>query len=153
VGGPDPIRGGGVWIPFQGSGPYTRGSWTKLGGPDCIFRGPTPSHGGMDSLLMPWSITLSLDTWRPRTCPCGGVRRYCGPRVVARGWSESWPGPTYSSFTTRLRGAAWVLCLYTVVRGTLVSGYRQWPSGPPQGRMRACRWGQSLHLALIWPDW
>jgi hypothetical protein len=25
--------------------------------------------------------------------------------------------------------------------------------GPPQGRMRACRWGQSLYFALIWPDW
>jgi hypothetical protein len=29
-------------------------------------------------------------------------------------------------------------------KGTLVLGYRQWPPGPPQGRMRACRWGQSL---------
>jgi hypothetical protein len=74
---------------------------------------------------MPWSISLSLDTWRPRTRPCGGVRRCCWPRVVARGWGESWPGPTYNSFTTRLEIAAWVLRLYTVVRGTLVSGYRQ----------------------------
>jgi hypothetical protein len=24
--------------------------------------------------------------------------------------------------------------------------------GPSQGRMRACRWGQSLYFALIWPD-
>jgi hypothetical protein len=29
--------------------------------------------------------------------------------------------------------------LHTLVRGTLVSEYRQWPLGPPQGRMRACR--------------
>jgi hypothetical protein len=36
---------------------------------------------------------------------------------------ESWPGPTYSSFTMRLKIAAWVLRLHTVVRGTLVSGY------------------------------
>jgi hypothetical protein len=82
----------------------------------------------------------------------GGVRCCCWPRVVARGWGESWPGPTYSSFTTRLKIAAWVLRLYTAVRGTLVSGYRQWPPGPPQGRMRACRWGQSLYLASTWPD-
>jgi hypothetical protein len=34
--------------------------------------------------------------------------------------------------------------LYTVVEGTPDSGYRQWPPGPPQGRVRACRWGQSL---------
>jgi hypothetical protein len=58
------------------------------------------------------------------TRPCGGVKRYCWPRVVTRGWGESWPGPTYSSFTTRLKIVAWVLRLYTVVRGTLVSGYR-----------------------------
>jgi hypothetical protein len=56
-------------------------------------------------------------------------------RVVARGWGESWPGPTYSSFTTRLKIATWVLRLHTAVRGTLVSGYRQWPPGSPQGRM------------------
>jgi hypothetical protein len=41
---------------------------------------------------------------------------------------------------------------YTAVRGTLVSGYRQWPPGPPQGRMRACRRGQSLYFASTWPD-
>jgi hypothetical protein len=146
MGGPDPIRGGGVWIPFQGSGPYMWGSWTKLGGPDCISRGSVLSHGGPNSLLMSWSISLSLDTWRPRTRLCGGVKRCCWPIVVARGWGESWPGPTYSSFTTRLKIVAWVLHLYTVVRGTLVSGYRQWPLGPPQERMRACRWGQSLYF-------
>jgi hypothetical protein len=149
----DPIRG--VRIPFQGSGSHTWRSWTKLGGPDRIHRGlarPAPSHWGPDSLVIPQSMSLSLDTWRHRTRPCGGVRCCCWPRVVARGWGKSWPGPTYSSFTTRLEIAAWVLRLYTVVRGTLVSGYRQWPPGPPQGRMRACRWGQSLYFASTWPD-
>jgi hypothetical protein len=34
--------------------------------------------------------------------------------------------------------------LHIVVRGTPDLGYRQWPPGPPQGRIRACRWGQSL---------
>jgi hypothetical protein len=47
-------------------------------------------------------------------------------------------------FTTRLEVAAWAPRFHTVVRGTPVSGYRQWPPGPPQGRTRACRWGQSL---------
>jgi hypothetical protein len=47
-------------------------------------------------------------------------------------------------FTTRLEIAAWAPCLHAVVRGTPVSGYRQWPPGLPQGRIRACRWGQSL---------
>jgi hypothetical protein len=77
VGGPDPLRG--VRIPSQGSGPYTWGSWTKLGGPDCISRDLALYHGGPDLLLMSWSISLSLYTWRPRTRLCGGVRRYCWP--------------------------------------------------------------------------
>jgi hypothetical protein len=83
VGGSNPIRG--VRIPFQGSGLHTWRSWTNLEGPDCISRGPALSHGGPDSLLRPWGISLSLDTWRLRTRPCGGVRRCCGPRVVVLG--------------------------------------------------------------------
>jgi hypothetical protein len=45
---------------------------------------------------------------------------------------------------TRLEIAAWAPRLHSVVGGTPVSGYRQWPPGPPLGRIRACRWGQSL---------
>jgi hypothetical protein len=111
VGGPDLIQGGPD--PFQRSGLHTWRSWTKLGGSDHIYRGPAPSHGGPN-------------TWWHRTRPCGGVRCCCWPRVVARGWGESWPGPIYSSFTTRLKIATWVLRLYTVLKGTLVSGYRQY---------------------------
>jgi hypothetical protein len=48
VGGPDPIQG--VWIPFQGSDSHTWRSWTKLGGPDRIYRGSAPSHRGPDGL-------------------------------------------------------------------------------------------------------
>jgi hypothetical protein len=66
---------GGVRIPFQGSGLHTWRSWTNLGGPDCISRGPALSHGGPDLLLMPWSISPSLDMWRLQTHPCGGARR------------------------------------------------------------------------------
>jgi hypothetical protein len=51
---------GGVRIPFQGSGSHTGRSWTKLGGPDRIYRGPVPSHGGPDSLVMPQSMSLTL---------------------------------------------------------------------------------------------
>jgi hypothetical protein len=91
VGGLDPIRGGGG----GGSGSHSRGPVPTRGGPvpSQTWRpglygsntGPALSHGGLDSLLMPWSISLSLDTWRPQTRPCGGVRRCCWPRVVARG--------------------------------------------------------------------
>jgi hypothetical protein len=148
VGGLDPIRWGpdpilGVWSIHVGV-------LDQLGGPN---KGPALSHGGPDSLLMPWSISLSLATWRHRSRPHGGVRRCCWSRVIARGWDKSWSGPMYSSFTMRLKIAAWVLRLHTVVRGTLVLGYRQWPPGPPQGRMRAYRWGQSLYFASTWPDW
>jgi hypothetical protein len=83
VDGLDPIQG--VQILFQGSGSHTWRPWTKLGGPYRICRGPARSHGGPDSLVMPQSMSLSLDTWRHRTCPCGGVRCCCWPRVVARG--------------------------------------------------------------------
>jgi hypothetical protein len=117
--------------PYRGFGSHSRGPVRTSGGPrpdleawTVYTGGPVLSQGGPDSLLMPWSILLSLDTWRPRTRPCGGVRRCCWPRVVARGWGESWPGPTCSSFTTRIKIATWVLRLYTVVKGTLVSGYR-----------------------------
>jgi hypothetical protein len=113
--GPVRTRGGPGLSQSWRPGPYIQGSGMGL----------ALSHGGPDSLLTPWSISLSLDMWRPRTRPCGGIRRCCWPRVVARGWGESWPGPTHSSFTTRLKIAAWVLRLYIVVRGTLVSGYRQ----------------------------
>jgi hypothetical protein len=34
-------------------------------------------------------------------------------------------------FNMRLEIAAWAPCFHTVVRGTPVSGYRQWPLGPP----------------------
>jgi hypothetical protein len=37
-----------------------------------------------------------------------------------------------------------VRCLYAVGEGTPDLGYRQWPPVPPQGRMRDCRWDQSL---------
>jgi hypothetical protein len=47
-------------------------------------------------------------------------------------------------FTVWLEIAIRAPHLHTVVRGTPDSGYRQWPLGLPQGRIRACRWGQSL---------
>jgi hypothetical protein len=119
-GDPDPIRRGPDPIPGVrlahvevrdqpwGSGLYIQGSDTILEGPDCTSGGPTLSRGGPDctsggpalsrggpgSLLMLWSMLPSLDTWRPRTRPCGGVGRCCGPKVAARGWGEAQLGPT-----------------------------------------------------------
>jgi hypothetical protein len=115
-GGPDPIPG--VWSVHVGvldqtwrSGLYIQGS------------GTFPWRSGLTVDVLEY-ITFSRHVAAPDP-PMWWVRRCCWPRVVARGWGESWPGPTYNSFTTRLKIAAWVLHLYTVVRGTLVSGYRQ----------------------------
>jgi hypothetical protein len=66
-----------------GSGLYVRGSGTNLGGPDCISGGLALSRGGPNPLLMLWSMPPSLDMWRLRTRPCGGVGRCCGPRIAA----------------------------------------------------------------------
>jgi hypothetical protein len=88
---------GGVRIPFQGvrlahvevedqpwgSGLYIRGSGTILGGLDCTSGGPALSRGGLDSLLMLWSVPPSLDMWRLQTHPCGGVGRCRGSRIAA----------------------------------------------------------------------
>jgi hypothetical protein len=67
--------------------------------------------------------------------------------IVSSGHVAAPRPPTWRGrvlFTARLEIAARAPCLHTVVRGTPDSGYRLWPPGPPQGRIRACRWGQSL---------
>jgi hypothetical protein len=128
------------------------GSGTTIGGPNCTSGGPTLSRGDLDSLLMLWSMPPSLDTWRPQTRPCAGVGRCCGPRIAACDWGESWLGPTHNTSTTRLRDSRVGSSSLYSSRGTLVLGYRQWPLSPPQGRMRACRWGQNLYPASTWHD-
>lgn len=94
TGGPDPIpevqlAHAEVQDQPWGSGLHIRGS------------GALPWGSG--PLLTPWSISPSLDKWRLRTRPCGGVGCCCGPKVAARDWGESWLGPTHSTSTTRLR--------------------------------------------------
>jgi hypothetical protein len=105
VGGPDPIQGG--LDPIPGVRFAHVEVLDQTWRPRPYIQGPAPSHGGPDSLVMPQSMSLSLDTWRHRTRPCGGVRCCCWPRVVTRGLGKSWPGPTYNSFTTRLKIVAW----------------------------------------------
>jgi hypothetical protein len=51
---------------------HTWRSWTIPGGPNCIYRGPVPFHGGPDLFTGGASVSDSLDTWRHRTCPYGG---------------------------------------------------------------------------------
>jgi hypothetical protein len=75
VSGPDPTQRGPD--PILGSGLRPWRFWTLLGGPISIYRGPTLSHGGPDSLLIPWSTSSSLATWRPRSRPRGGIGCCC----------------------------------------------------------------------------
>jgi hypothetical protein len=125
MGGPDPLRGGPD--PILGVRSVHVGVLDRLGGPDCISRGPTLFHRGPDSLFSGHVAAQEPRTWWSQALLLAQSSR---PRL-----GRAMSGPTQSSFTTRLKIAAWVLRLHTVVRGTLVSGYRQWPLGPPQERM------------------
>jgi hypothetical protein len=77
VTGPDPTQGGPGPIPGVRARSWR--FWTLPGGQVRTYRGPTLSHGGPDPLLISWSISSSLATWRPGSRPCGGVGR-CLPR-------------------------------------------------------------------------
>jgi hypothetical protein len=63
VSGPDPAQGGPGPVPGVRARPWR--FWTLPGGPVRTYRGPTLSHGGPDPLLISWSISSSLATWRP----------------------------------------------------------------------------------------
>jgi hypothetical protein len=125
-----------------------------MSGPDPTQRGPEPIPGirfapvevldltrrsGLyiqGSSTFPWGSGFTADT----------LEYIIFSIHVAAPEPSTWWGRAL--FTTRLEIAAWAPCLHTVARGTPVSGYRQWPLGPPQGRIRACRWGQS-----VFGDW
>jgi hypothetical protein len=123
---------------YEWPGPHTGGSGSHSRGPVRTRGGSGPNleartvYTGVRHLPMGSGLTGDVSEYvtfsghvAAPNPPMWWVRCCCWPRVVARGWDESWPGPTYNSFTTRLKIAAWVLRLYTSVRGTLVSGYRQ----------------------------
>jgi hypothetical protein len=121
LGGPDPIQGG--------VGSYSRGPVRTCGGPGPTWRSGLYIQG---SGTCPWGSGLTVDALEYITFP-GHVAAPEPPtwwgQVLLLAQSsrprlgEPHPDPTYSSFTTRLKIATWVLRLHTVVRGTLVSGY------------------------------
>jgi hypothetical protein len=67
---PDPPQRGLGPVPGVRARPWR--FWTLPGGPVRTYRGPALSHGGPDPLLISWSISSSLATWRPGSHPCGG---------------------------------------------------------------------------------
>jgi hypothetical protein len=87
--------------------------------PGLYIQGPALSHGGPDSLLIPWSISSSLATWRTWSRPRGGVGCCCWPRVVARGWGEPWSG---HPFGPGCFGSACCWCAQTRSAGLTTSG-------------------------------
>jgi hypothetical protein len=121
-----------------------------VSGPDPTQRGPEPVLGvrfapvGVLDLTRRSGLYIQGSDTRPwGSGPAVGTLEYIiFSGHVAEPEPSTWWGQVL--FTTRLEIATWVSRLHTVIRGTLVSGHRQWPSGPPQGRIRACRWGQSL---------
>jgi hypothetical protein len=109
---------GGIWAPSKADTPI-RESRATIGGPGCVYRGPAFPRGGPARLIHLGCIIF----------PCHMV-----PLDLPMWWERT-------LFTVWLGNGVRALLLHTVVRGTPDSGYRQWPPGPPQGRMRACRWG------------
>jgi hypothetical protein len=121
VSGPDPTQ--------RGPGPVPGARFVPVEVLD-LARRSGPYMQGSDTF--PWGSGPTVDT----------LEGIVFSGHVAAPEPSTWWGRVL--FTTRLEIAARAPRLHTVVRGTPVSGYRQWPPGPPQGRIRACRWGQSL---------
>jgi hypothetical protein len=122
-----------VLEPCQGPVPTLRDLGLTRGTRHALLRAPDPLVQGSGVLPWrsgpieaPWGVLSFLATRCSQPCPCGGVGCYfpCDPRV-SHG------------------------CSVFILQkgGTPVSRYRQWPLGPPQGRVRACRWGQNLYPA------
>jgi hypothetical protein len=108
-------------------------SWDLvMGGPELTWWGPDPIQRLRAALL-----------WGPG-CAYRGLVSSGPDGVVSENATSTAHEILLGLFSVRLRVAAQASCLHTVARYTPNPGYRQWPTGPPQGRMRACRWGQSL---------
>ena len=109
-----------------------------VSGPDPTQRGPGPVPGVRFAPVEVLDLAQRSDTFpwgsRPTVDTLEGI---VFSSHVAALEPSTWWGRVL--FTTRLEIAARVPRLHTVVRGTPVSGYRQWPPGPPQGTIRACR--------------
>jgi hypothetical protein len=84
-----------------------------------MYRGPVSFCGGPDLL------------------GCGVFPCHMAPFGLPTRWGQA-PSSVW------LGDVTWVRRLHAVGEGTPDLRYRQWPPVPPQGRMRACRWDQSL---------
>jgi hypothetical protein len=103
-----------------------------MGGPELTWWGPNP-------IQWLWATLL-----RGLGCAHRGPMPSGPDGIVSENATLTAHEIPLGLFSARLRIAAQASCLHTVVRGTPNLGYQEWPPGPPRGRMRACRWGQSL---------
>jgi hypothetical protein len=116
------------------------GTWDPPGGPACPLGSSGPVRTG---------VRCSFAEVRTRWCFLGCIilLRHVVPLGLSTWWGQV-------PLSVRPGGVVRVQRLHTVKEGTPDSGYRQWPLSPPEGRMRACRWGQSLvGLLLLCARW
>jgi hypothetical protein len=134
VSAPDPYSCRGLPGPgaLPGPGPYSEGPGAYPRGPACplgsfgpVSTGVRRPFGGPDLSMHLGKFYLSLPRGAPNPAHAAGS----GAASRATGGCR--------------KGAASSYCR----GGTPVSRYRQWPPGPPLGRLRACRWDQNLHHA------
>jgi hypothetical protein len=142
--GPSPGLDQGLGILSLGiPGPYCEQSGPLLRGP-----GPVPGVWFVPVEVLNLARRSGLCIQGSGTSPWGsGLTVATLEYIVSSGHVAASEPPTWRGrvlFTARLEISARAPCLHTVVRGTPDSRYRQWPPGPPQGRIQACRWGQSL---------
>jgi hypothetical protein len=135
VSAPDPYSCQGLPGPraLPGPGPYSEGPRAYPRDPAC----PLGSSG-------PVSTGVRRPSTEVRTyqCTLGSFIFPC--HVVLPTLPMRWGRVL---LPVQLGGVVRVRRLHTAEGGTLVSRYRQWPPGPPQGRVRACRWSQNLYHA------
>jgi hypothetical protein len=110
--------------PLHTPGPFSfwdhAGVWTYPKALDLyVYRGLVSFYGGPDLLR------------------CGVFPCHVAPFGLPTRWGQA-PSSAW------LGDVAWVRRLHAVGEGTPNLGYQQWPPVPPQGRMRAYRWDQSL---------
>jgi hypothetical protein len=142
--GPPPGLGQGLVILCPGiPGPCCEWPGPCTGGSETRPRGPGTPVEVLDLARRSGPYVQESDTFPWGSGPSVDILEYIvlSGHVAALELSTWWGRVL---FTTRLEIAARAPCLHTVVRGTPDSGYRQWPPGPPHGRKRACRWGQSF---------
>jgi hypothetical protein len=140
VSGLDPTQRGpglipGVWFVSLGVLDLTRRSSPYIQGSGTFLWGFGPTVDALEHIVFSGRVVGS-------DAVVDALEHIVFSGRVAAPEPPAWWGRTL--FATRLEIVAWTPHLHTVVRGTPVSGYRQGPPGPPQGRIRACRWGQSL---------